>query len=571
MTQRQKAIIICVDDEKMILDSLEDQILHRLGQEVECEVVEGGEEALELIDEYLAFDREIAVIISDQVMPGMKGDEFLIQAHKKLPDTLKILLTGQSGLEAVRNAINNARLYRYFTKPWQEEDLMLTLEEAVRSFRQNEQLKEYNLYTRLLRLLNRAAHEISSEINLNELVDKFLRIAIDCTDAYRGILILRSEEGLKIEAVASAGQQKAERFKTYENNYVQQLTSDFLANIEVLIDFEVPNPRQIASRIKHKDTEWGYIYLEKDLKGKSFSGYHYEMLGMLSTQAAIAIENSNLYSRLNEQKENIERIKQIVEQKNEDITDSIKYAQRIQQTHLSDLLILNQHFRESFVLFKPRDIVSGDFYWWRLHDDRLILACADCTGHGVPGAIMSIIGSNFLEQIVNEYDMTDPASILMTLDQKVRNALQQNVQGSTTNDGMDVALISYDFEKKIVDFSGANRPIYLLRDDACYEYHPNKMSIGGNEKFRLENILTNQTIQLQEGDLLYLFSDGITDQFGGSSVPARKFSAKRLKETLFQVKDLPLSDQRALIDVLLEEWRGNTEQTDDMLLIGLRI
>ncbi len=156
----KKPVIICVDDEKIILDSLEQQILNRLGNEYDCELAEGGEEGLEIIEDLLREGRSIAVIISDQLMPGMKGDEFLIRAHSILPETQKILLTGQASFESVKNAINKARLYRYINKPWEENDLMLTVEEAGRSFMNQIQLIEYN---RMLRTLNKATQEISGE------------------------------------------------------------------------------------------------------------------------------------------------------------------------------------------------------------------------------------------------------------------------------------------------------------------------------------------------------------------------------------------------------------------------
>lgn len=566
---QNKSVILCVDDEKIILDSLEDQISSRLGSSIEIETAGGGLEGLEIINEFKAIRRPIALVISDYLMPGMKGDEFLIKVHEKMPETLKILLTGHSTFDAVKNAINNAGLYRYLTKPWDEEDLLLTLESAVKSYEQQGKLKEYNIYTQLLRSLNKAANEISSEININQLVDKFLQIAIDCTEAQRGVLLLKNNGKLKIEAIGEAGRVIANRLTEYSKESLERLTEAMISNIEVLIGNNYFNNRQIASHILNKEVEIGYIYLEQYHADQAFTPYHREMLDMLSSQAAISIENANLYTQLQHKNERIERIMALIEQKNEDILDSIRYAQRIQNSISPSLEILNKFFSQHAILLRPRDIVSGDFYWWQEVNSKFWLACADCTGHGVPGAILSILGVNFFNEIAKLHPNFNSEEILTEIHKHIKDSLNQNSLSTQTNDGMDVALIIYDPIRMIIQFTGANRPLFILRNNEILEFLPNKISIGENEKFWIDESFTRIEIPVQKNDILYLFSDGIVDQFGGDQ--SKKFTTKRLKEIIIQLSSTPLQEQKEILNYIFDEWRAEREQTDDVLICMLEL
>lgn len=256
-------------------------------------------------------------------------------------------------------------------------------------------------------------------------------------------------------------------------------------------------------------------------------------------------------------------------QKNKDITSSIQYAKRIQDAILPTREQIQKHFPESFVLFKPKDIVSGDFYWFGEKNGRKISACVDCTGHGVPGAFMSMIGTNLLNQIILEYGITQPASILSALNQGVRSALKQGTNAEIeTTDGMDVAICSINPNSNELQFSSAMRSLVIISDNKLEKIDGDKFPIGGAQ-WDAERIFTNHVRFLKKGDMIYMFSDGYADQFGGDK--GKKFMVKKLHESLFSVHTLPLAEQRAILDKEFEQWRGSLAQVDDVLVIGIRL
>ncbi|HEY0029963.1 MAG TPA: two-component regulator propeller domain-containing protein [Bacteroidia bacterium] len=269
----------------------------------------------------------------------------------------------------------------------------------------------------------------------------------------------------------------------------------------------------------------------------------------------------------------IEEKNEMVEQKNRDITDSINYAQRIQKAILPLDAEIQKSLPQSFVLFKPRDIVSGDFYWFadlvkkgNATSSGSIFACVDCTGHGVPGAFMSMIGNSLLNEIVYEKKIYEPAKILDYLNEGVRLSLKQNQQDNKTHDGMDIALISIDGLE--LNYAGAHRPLLLIRNGKLEEIVADKFPIGGMPS-ETERSFTNNKIALMPGDSLYMFTDGFVDQFGGEK--GKKFMTRRFKELLLSIQDKTMQEQRMLLDQCIEDWKRNTEQVDDILVIGIKI
>jgi len=256
-------------------------------------------------------------------------------------------------------------------------------------------------------------------------------------------------------------------------------------------------------------------------------------------------------------------------QKNKDITSSIQYAKRIQDAILPTKEQIHKHFPDSFVLFKPKDIVSGDFYWFGEKMGRKIAACVDCTGHGVPGAFMSMIGTNLLNQIILENGITEPAAILSALNQGVRTALKQGIQSEIeTTDGMDIALCSIDMNAKEVQFSSALRHLIIISNGKIEKVDGNKFPIGGAQ-LDTERIFTNHLKFLKKGDILYMFSDGYADQFGGEK--GKKFMIKRLHTLLLSIYLFSMPEQKTLLEKELENWKGNHSQVDDVLVIGIRV
>jgi len=284
---------------------------------------------------------------------------------------------------------------------------------------------------------------------------------------------------------------------------------------------------------------------------------------------------------IQEQKTEVEKSKREVDEKNKDITDSINYAQRIQRAVLPHRRDIMAAFPESFVLFKPKDIVSGDFYWafsplplkrevglpaGQARGEVFYLACCDCTGHGVPGAFMSLLNISFLNQAVNEKEIREPDKILNEVRLSIVKAL--NPDGNEERkDGMDAVLCAIDLKNKILHAACANNPIWYIQNGELKEIKPDKMPVGSHTN--IATPFTKHSIQLQPGDSVYLFTDGYADQFGGPK--NKKFRYKQLKEILLGNTLLPMKMQKDILQKAFEDWQGKCEQIDDVLVIGIRI
>ncbi|MBI3136631.1 MAG: SpoIIE family protein phosphatase [Bacteroidetes bacterium] len=269
-----------------------------------------------------------------------------------------------------------------------------------------------------------------------------------------------------------------------------------------------------------------------------------------------------------EAKRKIEESNQIITQKNKDILDSINYAKRIQSAILAPKEEIFAVFDNCFILYKPKDIVSGDFYYFSNVEGHGLIAAADCTGHGVPGALMSMIGNDLLNHITRERKVTNPAEALDLLHKGITNVLKQDGRHGETRDGMDIALLSFDLKNKNrLQYAGAYRALCMVRDGEMIEYKANKFPIG-NASMERGNF-TNNEIEVRSGDMCYFFTDGYADQFGGDQ--GKKFMMKKFHRLLVEVSTLPISEQEKKLDEAIETWRGDHEQVDDILVIGIRI
>ncbi|MCA6437729.1 MAG: tetratricopeptide repeat protein [Bacteroidetes bacterium] len=258
----------------------------------------------------------------------------------------------------------------------------------------------------------------------------------------------------------------------------------------------------------------------------------------------------------------------IIKEKNKDITDSIQYAKRLQEAVFPETERLNAYFAESFVLFRPKDIVSGDFYWFEEIKEKAFLVVGDCTGHGVPGAFMSILGHNLLNQIIIEEKVTSPAQVLRILDTRVTNALNKKGNREENNDGMDIIICVIDKQNLKLTYAGANRPLIIKRGNQLIDLKPTKNSIGGIQLDSVK-VFRQQEIDIQADDALYLFSDGYADQFGGPK--GKKFKYKQLTEFILSIGAKPLNEQKSILLSTLENWKGQLEQVDDVCIIGVKI
>jgi sigma-B regulation protein RsbU (phosphoserine phosphatase) len=377
-------------------------------------LADSGKEGLKIMEK-----EDVHLVITDQRMPEMTGIEFLEKILPDYPDCIRMVLTGFSDVEAIIQAINKGRVYRYITKPWNKEELKITIDRA---------LEAYNL---------------------------------------------------------------------------RQENKDLITSLKEA--------------------------------------------------------NENLEQKV------IERTRQIELQKQE-ITDSILYASRIQNALLPPPKELDRFLPSYFILNKPRDIVSGDYYWLAHKDHKVIVTVADCTGHGVPGAFMSILGIALLNEIVNKTKITTANEILNQLRDHLIKSLRQSGKHDNTRDGIEMGLCVIDLDRKQLQYAGAFRPLYLIRNNDLSEIKGDFMPVGMYEG--IKNPFTNKEIQFQSKDIIYMSSDGYADQIGG---PERKtFRSGKFKKLLLEIHQKPLNEQKVILEKKNSEWKRDVEQIDDILVMGIR-
>ena len=377
-----------------------------------------GQEGLEIFKK-----EKISVIITDQRMPHMTGTQFLQQIPE---DTIAIrmIMTGYSDVESIIDAINTGKVYRYITKPWDKDELKVTIDNALEA------------------------------------------------------LSLRTK------------------------------------NVQLISELQEAN-ENLEQKVIERTTE--------------------------------------------------------LQQKNQHITDSIHYASRIQRALFTSEKYIGNQLKEYFIFFKPRDIVSGDFYWayapiQSADKQTFLIGCFDCTGHGVPGAFMSILNISFLNEAVIEKEIYEPHTIFNYVRKSVINAL--NPDGKTdTQDGMDAVLCAIDLKNNILTASCANNPLLIVRRKQLLEFNADKMPVGLH--VGEQNPFTLHSSQLEAGDAIYLFSDGYSDQFGGEK--KKKFMTGRFKELLLSISEKTMSEQKEILQKTFNDWQGEQEQVDDVLVIGIRI
>ena len=292
-----------------------------------------------------------------------------------------------------------------------------------------------------------------------------------------------------------------------------------------------------------------------------------------SLKRLVAIE-SDITVRKNAEDEIIKQ-KEVVEKKShelsialDDIIKSIAYAQKIQRAILPHDSYIKKHIKNSFVLYKPKDIVSGDFYWFNHIDNKSIIAAVDCTGHGVPGAFMSMIGHSLLNSIVIENRITQPAEILNNLKHGIIGVLKQSGKIGEAQDGMDIALCSIDSKAGTLEYAGAYNPLFIYRKKDLIEIKPDKQPVGISYK-KTDESFTNHEVSLKKDDTVYMFSDGFIDQFGGNY--NKRYMTRRFKELLEEIHTLEMEEQHKILEATIEKWQGEFEQIDDITVIGFRI
>jgi serine phosphatase RsbU (regulator of sigma subunit) len=314
-----------------------------------------------------------------------------------------------------------------------------------------------------------------------------------------------------------------------------------------------------------------YAYVQKRKDNRKISEQNHQLTEAYEELSVLNEAISKQNAQITEANEELTVLNESINQQKNEIIDSISYAQRIQAAMLPPESYINELLIENFILYKPRDIVSGDFYWVKQVNQYIVLAAADCTGHGVPGALMSMLGISFLNEIVQRREITQANQVLNELRNQIKRSLRQRGQPDESKDGIDMALCVIDMKNKMMQYAGANNPLYLIRDEEdtpkLQEIKADRMPLGYYQG--KDSTFTNHDIPIKTGDTIYIFSDGYIDQKGGKE--KKKFMSKNFKNLLLEIYEQSLPDQRSLLEKRLENWMENQDQMDDILVIGLRL
>ncbi|MDP2387853.1 MAG: tetratricopeptide repeat protein [Bacteroidota bacterium] len=385
---------------------------------------------------------------------------------------------------------------------------------------------------------------------------------------YKGAYEMQVLFKLMSDSVNNENTKKASIQKSFQYEYDKKVAAD---SVKVAEEHKL-----FDAQIKQERTQRTALYVGIGLIG-IFSLFMYNRFRVTRKQKNI-IESQK--AEVDKQRELAdsrriiaEEQRHVIQEKQKEILDSIHYASRIQKALLTSEEYISKHFpAEYFIFYQPKDIVSGDFYWALNHHNKFFIATSDCTGHGVPGAFMSLLNINFLNENVIERRIENPALILDEQKKSIIKAL--NPKGNeNSKDGMDSVLCSYDLKNMKLNFAAANNPLWLVRPSAgsgtaeLIEYKADKMAVGKGEENAKD--FTLQTIDLQKGDIIYTFTDGYADQFGGPK--GKKFLYKQFHSILLENHHLPMNEQKGILEKRINEWMGETEQIDDLLVIGVRI
>lgn len=346
-------------------------------------------------------------------------------------------------------------------------------------------------------------------------------------------------------------QEEEARQSLEEISIINERLEDTKNRLQLSFDLE----RQVRTSMEEKDMELYNTVVKLQKKEKELE------------QQREALEEAN--GSLHQQYSLIRTQNEVIELWNKKITQNINYARRIQLALMANKSKLQKIFKESFVIERPKDIVGGDFYWMTKLDDRIVIVIADCTGHGVSGALMSIVGISLLHEIVTTLGTTTPAEILTKLDEKLSSIIhrQEDEEEVQVNDGMDAVVLTIDIKNRSLEFSGAHNPLYMVRKGELQQFKGSRFPLGGFQR-KKERVFENEIISIQPNDCIYAGSDGFKDQFGG---PLRRtLVAKTVKNWLTDVSSHPMELQGKLLDESWKTWKGDNKQTDDVILMGIK-
>jgi serine phosphatase RsbU (regulator of sigma subunit)/Tfp pilus assembly protein PilF len=409
----------------------------------------------------------------------------------------------------------------------------------------------------------------ASCINLGDIYlkqDKYDQAKVYFTEAFNISLAIGAADNLRLayEGLATINYATQHYKEAYDYHVKFKQLTDSMFNSE---NSEELNQIKINYELEKKEIEQAQV---KALSDSDKKRQNIIILSVIIVLLTVCVFSLFLYKRFrvtNSQKEIISQQKELVEEKQKEISDSINYAKRIQTSFLANKAEFEKHFSEHFIVFKPKDVVSGDFYWACSVDSTLFICVADSTGHGIPGAFMSLLNISLLNEAVLSRNYTSTVDILNFVRRILILGLKPDETGQGGNDGMDCVLFSIDLKSLAMEFSGANNPLWIIRHNELIELNADKMPVGRSP--RESDSFTAQKFQLQKGDLILSFTDGYADQFGGPK--GKKFKYKQLESLLKDNCHKSLAQQKEVLNSSFESWRGNLEQVDDVTIIGIKI
>ncbi len=434
----------------------------------------------------------------------------------------------------------------------------------------------------------KASQSLSGEVNIESLLKNMMMIVMENAGAEYAVF-LKNEDGIfNIQAKGNINTKDIEVMQSepIENSmsippsiikYVLRtnklIVLDDAFHDKTFTDTYIQTNQTksiFCQPITHKNKLVAVLYLENNLSTHVFTPKRIETVSILSSQIAVSIENATLYANLEQKVEQrtlqLQNAKNELELSHKNITDSILYAKRIQDAVIPKQAAFTELFSNHFVIFKPKDIVSGDFYFVKKLEHKIYIAAVDCTGHGVPGAFMSMLGMAFLNELVQKSEIQTSAQVLNELRNYVKQSLQQTGQVLERQDGMDIAFVSIDTQTNTLNFAGAHNPLWMFRNSQLIEIKADRMPVG---IYRNEHPFTDHTTEIRPDDMLYLFSDGFYSQFKHDTKETMKIN--RFKALLTQIHTLDVSEQKQKLEHYLAEWAGHEAQIDDILVLGLRI
>ncbi len=412
-----------------------------------------------------------------------------------------------------------------------------------------------------------ALYHIGRNFTMNENPEKALIYLTRGLSIAQELNLKKEKKWICNEIVIAYVQQKNyKKAFEYHELYVEIKDSLFnedmskeLGRLEANFEYD---KKVISQQVEHEKEK---VLAAEKLRRQKLIGY--SLLGGFGFMLILAFMAYRSYREKKRANILLENKNAIIEEIHKDITDSINYAQNIQSAILPKESEIGQIFEKHFIYFQPRDVVSGDFYWFTHKNDMTYLAVCDCTGHGVPGAFVSMIGNDLLNHIIMEKGFESPGEILTQLNNGVKSVFTREGSEQEAQDGMDMVLCTFDKDLKSLEFAGAKNPLFIIRNNVLTKTRGDSNPIGGDTP--VDTVFTNHQIELQKGDTLYLITDGYQDQFGGEK--GKKFMIKRFKELLISIQDKDMKEQREIIHKNITEWKGDTPQVDDICVIGIRV